>query len=96
MIIKDYVQQERNLMKQQTPLFIAMGILVLYSLIFLQEKSSQDIPLSECINNAKNNSEQKQIAPIKVDVSKSRLKHSESGLWLGLELYQDHLCRMQN
>jgi hypothetical protein len=73
-------------MKQQTPLFIAMGILVLYSLIFLQEKTYQYLPLSDCINIAKNNSEEKQIASIKVDFSKSRLKQSESGLWPSLEL----------
>ena len=73
-------------MKQQTPLFIAMGILVLYSLIFPQEKIYQDIPLSDSINITKNNSEEKQIASIKVDFSKSRLMQSESGLWPSLEL----------
>ena len=73
-------------MKQQTPLFIAMGILVLYSLIFPQEKIYQDIPLSDSINIAKNNSEEKQIASIKVDFSKSRFMQSESGLWPSLEL----------
>ena len=73
-------------MKQQTPLFIAMGILVLYSLIFPQEKIYQDIPLSDSINITKNNSEEKQIASIKVDFSKSRLIQSESDLWPSLEL----------
>ncbi len=51
-------------MKQQTPLFIAMGILVLYSLVFPQKKLYQDLPLSDCLNTAKNNSEEKQIASI--------------------------------
>lgn len=58
-------------MKQQHLLYMAMAILVLYSLIFLQENKYQNLSLNDCIKVAKEKSKQKQI---------------ESGLWTSLEL----------
>jgi len=73
-------------MKQQTPLYIAMTILILYSLAFPQEKIYQNLSINDCIKIAKENSKQKQIAESKINVSKSQLKQAESGRWPSLEL----------
>lgn len=61
-------------------------ILSICVISFPQNKSYENLGLIDCINIAKENSKQKQIANTKLEVSKSHLKQAESGRWPSLDL----------
>lgn len=71
-------------MKQQHLLFMAMAILVLYSLIFPHEELIQNPASNDNIKIATQNN--KQIAPTKVDEFKTQLIQNESCVRTRLEL----------
>lgn len=61
-------------------------ILSICVISFPQNKLYENLSLIDCINIAKENSKQKQIANTKLEVSKSHLKQAESGRWPSLDL----------
>jgi hypothetical protein len=71
-------------MKQQYLLFLAMGILVVYSLTFPQKELNQNPSSNDTIKVATEND--KQITPSKVDEIKSQLVQTESYESTRLEL----------
>ncbi len=57
-------------------LAILLTVLLANPAIMTQEKSYLNLSLNDCVNLAKENSKQKQIAETKLEVSKSHLKAS--------------------
>lgn len=81
-------------MKQQYLLFMAMGILVIYSLTFPQKELNQNSSSNGTIKVATEND--KQIAPSKVDEIKTQLVQTESSLSTYLDLTSKFFIQNEN
>lgn len=67
-------------------LFIVLLLVPFCASQYPQNREYKNLNLNECINIAKENNKQKQIAETKLEVSESQLKQAESGRWPSLEL----------
>jgi hypothetical protein len=83
-------------MKQQYLLFLAMGILVVYSLTFPQKELNQNTSSNDNIKNVKENNKENQLVSFKIDEIKSQLMQTESYMFTSMELTSKFFIQDEN